>query len=401
MSGSQKKQLVIIGGGFAGLWSAFSAIRFLKMHQLENEVNIHLINKDSYHGIRPRYYENDLHEVRISLHDFLTPLKVEVCVGEVRKIDPVSQQVWLSTGAILPYDRLILATGSQLVVPAIPGLSLHAFNVDTYEAAVALQKQVEALPSKKTAGRFTIVVAGGSFTGIEAATDLADRLKKIAPPRQGKVILIDRSRVASRFSPELQEVIFAALKDLGIEARSGVQIKEVFADHIVLDSGERIDTETCVWTAGMQSSPLTQQFNLPLDPTGRLPVNAFLQLQGLKNVFAAGDVAAASTDGIHTALLSCQHAMPQGRFAGNNAAASLFGKPMLPYEQPIFVTCLDLGSWGAVYTEGWDQKVVSVKAAAKERKLFINHHRIYPPAISEGIEALMNRADPIFKPMKF
>jgi len=150
----------------------------------------------------------------------------------------------------------------------------------------------------------------------------------------------------------------------------------------------------------MKSNSLTQQFGLNLDSFGRLPVDRFLRIQGVDHCFAAGDVAAARTDGVHNALLSCQHAMPQGRFAGNNAVADLFGIPALMYEQPKFVTSIDLGSWGALYAEGWDQHIVQIKESAKKIKLFINHDRIYPPSLNNGIDDLLAAAEPAFKEIK-
>lgn len=394
------KRIVIIGGGFAGLWAAFSATRLARMHNLENEVEITLINKDQYHGLRPRYYENDLSNTRIGLEEFLTPLCVKLIIGEVANIDHQMQKVFLNSKESHQYDKLILATGSRLCTPDIPGLQEHAFNVDNYQAAKRLQIHIESLPAKDGEGRYTIIVAGGGFTGVEAATEFMGRLKNIAPNNEARVIVIDRSKVASRFNQETQTVILNAFKDMGIESMSDVQIKRIAKDHAELDSGEIINTQTVVWTAGMQSNKLTKEFAVELDRFGRLPVDRFLRVQGVDNCFAAGDVAAATTDGKHMALLSCQHAMPQGRFAGNNAIADLFGKELAMYEQPKFVTSIDLGSWGALYSEGWDQQVVEIKEAAKKIKLFINLDRIYPPSVDNGVEKLLEAAEPAFKPIE-
>jgi NADH:ubiquinone reductase (H+-translocating) len=88
---------------------------------------------------------------------------------------------------------------------------------------------------------------------------------------------------------------------------------------------------------------------------GRLHVGCDPRVAGVKTVFATGDAAFAATDdeGNH-AMMSCQHATNLGRSSGYNAAADLLGLPMLPYRRPKYVTCLDLGPWGAVYTEGWE-----------------------------------------------
>lgn len=394
------KKIIIVGGGFAGLWSAFSAIRCAKIHNLDNKVEIVLINKDAYHGLRPRFYEDNLDNTRILLEKYLAPLGVYTLIGEVTHIDHPNQRLIVNQTETHSYDKFIFAAGSQLCTPNIPGFKEYAFNVDTYQAANKLKAHIESLPGKDKSGRYTIVVAGGGFTGIEAATSFMDRLKKIAPSQAARVIIIDRSEIASQFSPAAQNIIFTALNDMGIEMIPNAQIKHISNDHLELNSGEIIPTQTVVWTAGMQSNTLAKKFNLDLDHHGRLPVDRYLRIKEISNSFAAGDVAAATTDGTNLALLSCQHAMPQGRFAGHNATADLFGKELLMYEQLKYVTCLDLGSWGALYAEGWDQQVIHIKEPAKKIKLFINHNRIYPPGAGD-INKLLTAAEPTFKAMNF
>lgn len=394
------KKIIIVGGGFAGLWSAFSAMRLAKMHNLDNEVEISLINKDAYHGLRPRFYEEKLDNTRIPLEKYLAPLGIHTLIGEVTHIDYPNQKIVINQTETHSYDKFILATGSQLCIPDILGFKEYAFNVDTYQAANKLKAHIASLPKKDKYGRYTIAVAGGGFTGIEAATSFMDRLKKIAPCHEARVIVIDRSQVASQFSPAAQKVIFTAFNEMGIEFISNAQIQRIASDHLELTSGEIIATQTLVWTAGMQSNPLARKFGIALDYHGRLPVDRYLRIQGITDCFAAGDVAAATVDGKNTSLLSCQHAMPQGRFAGHNAVADLFGNELLMYEQLKYVTCLDLGSWGALYTEGWNQEVIHVKEAAKKIKLFINHDRIYPPAAGD-INKLLTAAEPVFKAMSF
>ena len=397
------KNLVIIGGGFAGFWAVFSAVRKAKILHKENEVKITLINKDAYHGLRPRFYEANLEHTRILLRDFLEPIGVSLIIDDVIHIDSKSQSIHLKSGNNLIYDKLIMAAGSKLTIPNIPGLAEYSFNVDTFEAAQRLQQHIDELIGTPSAsGQFTIVVGGGGFTGVEAATDFMDRLIKVTPKNKNpRVIVIDRSQVAGRFSADVQNIISEAFADLGVETISGVEVQKVFHDKINLSDGSIIATNTLVWTAGMHSNELTKCFNIDLDQFRRLPVDRYLRINGANNCFAAGDVAAATTDGEHMALLSCQHAMPQGRFAGNNAIASMFDDELIIYEQPKFVTSIDLGSWGALYAEGWDQRVISIKEEAKKIKLFINHDRIYPPNIEDkGVVALLEAAEPAFKPIK-
>ena len=100
----------------------------------------------------------------------------------------------------------------------------------------------------------------------------------------------------------------------------------------------------------------------------------------MPGVFATGDAARAACDDVgNYALMSCQHATRMGAFAGNNAAAELLGVPTKPYHQKAYVTCLDLGEAGALFTRGWDRKVEMVGDVAKKTKQEINTVWIYPP----------------------
>jgi NADH dehydrogenase len=119
---------------------------------------------------------------------------------------------------------------------------------------------------------------------------------------------------------------------------------------------------------------------------GRLTVDNYLRVVNYENVFAAGDVAhAAVGDNTHYTFMSCQHAISLGRYAGNNSAAQLIGTELLPYHQEKYVTCLDLGEWGALYTEGWQRSVKLIKQEAKVLKHQINTIWIYPPEASKEI----------------
>jgi NADH:ubiquinone reductase (H+-translocating) len=117
---------------------------------------------------------------------------------------------------------------------------------------------------------------------------------------------------------------------------------------------------------------------------GRLAVDDYMRVVGVPGVFAAGDVAAAQMDADHASVMSCQHARPMGRYAGYNVIGDLLGAPLLSLRIPWYVTVLDLGPAGAVYTEGWDRQVVSTGATAKATKMVINTKRIYPPGSADG-----------------
>jgi NADH dehydrogenase len=144
----------------------------------------------------------------------------------------------------------------------------------------------------------------------------------------------------------------------------------------------------------MHASPTAATLNGSHDRLGRLAVDQFMRATGLANVFAAGDVATSLVDGVHSTVMSCQFARPMGRFAGHNAVADLFGQPMLPLRIDWYVTVLDLGPWGALYTTGWDRRLFSTGHDAKTIKQTINRKRIYPPP-SRTLEDILAAAAPL------
>jgi NADH dehydrogenase len=148
----------------------------------------------------------------------------------------------------------------------------------------------------------------------------------------------------------------------------------------------------------MRANKLATSLPVERDALGRILVDPFMRVTDLSGVFAAGDVASSVVDGVHRTVMSCQFARPMGRFAGHNAVADLVGHPLLAMEIDWYVTVLDLGTWGALYTEGWDREVRSTGAAAKATKQTINRSRIYPPLTGSRDDLLAAAAPVIQKP---
>uniref|UniRef100_UPI00055BBBA3 FAD-dependent oxidoreductase n=1 Tax=Bradyrhizobium yuanmingense TaxID=108015 RepID=UPI00055BBBA3 len=195
-----------------------------------------------------------------------------------------------------------------------------------------------------------------------------------------RIILVDPNpSVGASIGANARPVIETALASLDIETRLGVRVAAIEAAGMRLSSGEFIPARTVIWCAGMRASPLAATFPGGRDSLGRLLVDPFMRVADVGGVFAAGDVASSVIDGLHPTLMSCQFARPMGRFAGHNVVADLVGLPMLPLRIDWYVTVLDLGGWGALYTEGWNREVRATGAAAKATKQTINRKRIYPP----------------------
>ncbi|OAF15605.1 NADH dehydrogenase [Bradyrhizobium centrolobii] len=376
-------RIIVLGAGFAGLWAAIGAAR--KRDQIgAADIDIHVVDRNPYHNIRVRNYEVDLSEVAIPLGQVLDPIGVSHGIGEVEAIDPARREVSLLTSRgeeALAYDRLVLALGSEVMRPDIPGLAEHGFDVDSYAAALRLDAHLTSMGhSAPSPGRATVVVVGAGFTGIEVAAEMPDRLTRAGMTGSRRIILVDPNPVVgATIGEHARPVIETALSSLEVETRLGVRVEAVEAAGIRLSSGEVIATQTVVWCAGMRASPLAASLPGARDRLGRLLVNPFMQVADLPGVFAAGDVASSVVDGLHPTVMSCQFARPMGRFAGHNVVADLAGQPMLPLRIDWYVTVLDLGGWGALYTEGWDREVRTTGAAAKATKQTINCKRIYPP----------------------
>jgi NADH dehydrogenase len=378
-------RILVLGAGFAGLWAAIGAARKLdEIGARSAGVDILVVDRNPYHNIRVRNYEVDLSAAAIPLAELLDPIGVKHVLGEVEAIDVAGQRVTVKTRygqEALAYDRLVLTLGSELVRPPIPGLAAHSFDVDTYAAAVRLDAHLAGLREHAASeARSTVVIVGAGFTGIEVATEMPAKLDRAGMTGDRRIVLVDPSPVVgATIGPNARPVIDEALSALNIETRLGVTVTLVDANRITLSSGEVIPTETVVWCAGMRASPLAVGLSGQQDRSGRLMTDEFMRATGLKNVFAAGDVASCLVDGVHSTVMSCQFARPMGRFAGHNVIADLFGQAMLPLHIDWYVTVLDLGAWGALYTVGWDRKVRTTGLAAKTTKLTINHQRIYPP----------------------
>jgi len=394
-------RIVIIGAGFAGMYAALSAARLRDMRGVSSrDLEIALVAPEPTLVVRPRLYEPKPETVTAPLQDVLAAIDVVYVQGRAETIDTQSRAVEVVTGngsrESLQYDRLVLATGSRLFRPDIPGLAAHAFSVDQLDDAIALDRHLHGLADRPVSrARDTVVVAGGGFTGIEAATEMPARLRAIlGKDAEPRVVIVERGgAIAPDMGAGPRPLIEDALRELGVEVRLGAGVAALDESGVTLTDGTHIESATVIWAAGMRAAPLTAQIPGERDNFGRLIVDRQLRVPSVPGVFATGDAAKAACDDLgNYALMSCQHATRMGAFAGHNAAAELLGAPGKPYHQEAYVTCLDLGAAGAIFTRGWERKVEMTGATAKKTKHDINTVWIYPPR-AERVAALAS-ADP-------
>lgn len=394
------KEIIIVGAGFAGMWAALSAARLAKLNQADH-IQITVIAPIAELRVRPRFYESKVSSLVAPLMPVFNTMNVQFTLGTVTKIESKTQTIHYldkeNKAAIKHYDKLVLASGSNLRTDLIEGIQEHTFNLDQIESAEVLEQHINDLPHRPSSkSRNTIIVCGGGFTGIEIATELPAKLKaQFHDDEAIEIIIIERNnQIGTNYSQALQDTIKQATDDLNITWMLNTQIEKITENGITLSTGEEIESDTVIWTAGVQANKLTNLFSNSQGPQGRLNVDSSLNVEGYPNIYATGDVAYAATDDKgNYALMSCQHAILMGKFAGHNVVASLLEYDFIPYKQENYVTCLDLGSWGAVYTEGWEQSVKSIKEEAKKIKVSITNDLIYPP--KADLKTIMDIANPL------
>ncbi|MHC6225299.1 NAD(P)/FAD-dependent oxidoreductase [Pseudomonas sp. X10] len=395
-----KQQILIIGAGFAGVWSALSAARLLDLNQ-RSDVRISVLAPQAELRIRPRFYESDVQSLKAPVGELFKAVGVDFIQGSAQHIDVAGKSVSYVDAhgqrQQANYDRLVLAAGSNVVRPNVPGLAEHAFDVDQIESAAHLEQHLVSLAQQpSSSARNTVVVAGGGFTGIETATEMPSRLRAIlGADTPVRVIIVDRGpSIGAALGEGITPSIIAASEQCGVQWRVNASVVAVDAGGVTLDSGEHIEASTVIWTVGVKASPLTEQIPGERDAQGRLRVDPYLKVVGQEHIYASGDVAWAATDDLgNHALMTCQHAIPLGRHCGNNVAADLLGVAPVVYRQPKYVTCLDLGDWGAAYSEGWVRELKLQGLEGKELKRQINTVWIYPPAADRALA--LAAADPM------
>ena len=366
--------ICIVGGGFAGFWSAVAARRVAGPG-----ASILMISAVPTLQMRPRLYEHNPSVLGVDLEPLLALIDVGFAQEKATGLDIAKNRV-ATADRTFTYERLVVATGSVMVRPNISGIEF-AHSIDTQAEAIVFDERLAELAARNEST--TIAVIGAGFVGIELALELRDRFVAHRAPSVAdslRIVLVDRGiEVGVTLGSGPRPAILDALRDADIEVRLGVGVAEITQQTMSLSDGSHVHADAVVLATGLVASPFTAALPGDKDELGRLIVDATLRVAGVSNVFVSGDAVAVDTGTGHRAMQSCQHAMTLGRYSGENAARDLLGLPLLRYQQPRYVTCLDLGRAGAVLTTGWDRTVMSRGEEAKATKRFINTVAIYPP----------------------
>lgn len=346
------KRIVILGGGFGGL---YTALELEKKLGGDSSVRITLVNRENFFLFTPMLHEIAASDVDIT--DIVNPIrkmlkKVEFFHGEVQAIDLKGRQVRLVHGPErhaheMDYHHLVIALGSTTNYYGICGLEQKALAMKSLGDAIHLRNQLIdlleeadfecALGSRNEL--LTVVVAGGGFSGVETVAAVNDFLRAALrsyshlTENQLRVVLIHPGDVVL---PELgRKLGLYAQKKLaerGVELRVNTKVVRTSEGGVELDDGTTISTKTVVWTAGTSPSPVLE--DLPcFKEHGKLVVNSFLEVSGFDGVWAIGDCALAVDPRTSEPYPpTAQHAMRQGKVVATNIVAAIRGKQKKKFE---------------------------------------------------------------------
>jgi NADH dehydrogenase len=335
-------QVVIVGGGFAGLTAAQALAG--------RPVQITLLDRRNHHVFQPLLYQ--VATAALSSTDIAAPLRhilrgqanATVLLGEVMRVDLAARKVVLADGE-LGYDFLILATGATHSYFGNHDWALHAPGLKTLEDASVILRRVllaferaerETDPERRK--RFlTFVVIGGGPTGVELAGSLVEiarhtlkREFRHIDPAEAHVVLVEGlDRILPAYPPDLSARAQRQLESLGARVRTSARVTNVDVDGISLGP-ERIDAATVLWAAGVAASPVGRSLGTPLDRAGRVKIEPDLSVPGHPETFVIGDLAALEQDGRSVPGVA-PAAMQMGRHVAGNILRSIRGEPRKPF----------------------------------------------------------------------
>jgi NADH dehydrogenase len=369
---SGPKQIVIVGGGYVGMYTALRAQKKLKRGRAEiividpqpNMTYQPFLPEAAAGSVEPRHVVVPLRRVlkkcRV-ITAMVTGVDHSRRVVSVTPIEGESYEV--------PYDLLVMAPGSVARTLPIPGLAEQGIGFKTIGEAIYLRNYVlsrldfaastQDAVSRRRALTFAFV--GGGYAGIECIAELEDMARyacRYYPTVDADEMHWVMIEAADRVMPEVSVSLAAYTVDRLIERKIDVRLstllKSAVDGRIVLSDGDEFDADTLVWTAGVKSHPLIAKSGLPVDGKGRLPCKANLTVTGVTGVFSAGDCAAVpdlskiKDDPNALCGPSAQHAVRQAAVLAKNLARAVNGEQLKDYEHAYAGSVASLGLYRGV-----------------------------------------------------
>ena len=370
MARASTPRIVIIGGGYVGMYTALRLQRELKRHEAE----ITVVDPQPYMTYQP--FLPEAAAGSISPRHVVVPLrrvldKCRIMVGEATYVDHERQVVTVATLASqeegvaqteLPYDELVIAPGAVSRTLPVPGLAEYGIGFRTVEEAIGLRnhvlEQLDIASSTRDAevreAALTFVFVGGGYAGVEALAELENMARyavryyhNIRADELKWVLVEATGRILPEVGADLGRYALRELRGRNVDVR--LETRLVSCEHriAVLSDGSRLPTRTLVWTAGVKPAPLVADTGLPLGERGRLRTDASLRVPGAAGVWSAGDAAAvpdltAEQPGTECAP-NAQHAVRQARVLADNLIAHLRDRPLAEYRHAYAGSVASLG----------------------------------------------------------
>lgn len=363
------QRIVILGGGFAGVYTALHLERILKRVR---GVQITLISDENYLLFTPMLPE--VPSSFIEPRHIISPIRA--FFRKVRFLNIETVLIDLERRAIigahcpacepyrLEFDHLVLALGSKTHFHNLPGVSEHALPMKTLSDAMALRNHLIDLfehadmqtdPQMRKA-MLTFVVAGGGFAGAETAAEIRDfahtarRYYPSVRSEEVRVVLVHSgSRVMPEISPVLAGYALKKLRAKGVDVLLNTRVRSASADDVELTDGTKIPARTLVWTAGITPNPLLASLPCRRSSHGRIMVDEFLAVPGYPGVWAVGDcaqIAVSEAGEVHPP--SAQHAVQAAKAVSKNVAASIRNATQKPFRYRPYGSLASLGRRSAI-----------------------------------------------------
>jgi NADH dehydrogenase len=367
---TEPKRIVIVGGGYVGMYTALriqgrlspGRAEVVIIDQQPNMTYQPFLPEAAAGSVEPRH-------VVVPLRRVLK--KCRVVTGEVTAVDPARRQVTIGAGEgqsyALDYDLLVMAPGSIARTLPIPGLAEVGIGFKTIGEAIFLRNHVLsrldfAASSEDGAARqraLNFVFVGGGYAGIEALAELQDmaryalRYYPAIKPKDMRWVLVEAAnRIMPEVSVSLASYTVDRLLETDIDVRLSTRLNSAVGGRIELSDGEKFESDTLVWTAGVKAHPLISASPLPSDDKGRLPCRANLTVKGVEGVFSAGDCAAvpdlSKKDPNALCGPSAQHAVRQAKVLGDNLVRAVNGEALADYRHAYAGSVASLGLYRGV-----------------------------------------------------
>ncbi|HEX7833609.1 MAG TPA: NAD(P)/FAD-dependent oxidoreductase [Thermoanaerobaculia bacterium] len=361
--------VVIVGGGFAGLYTARGLAHV--------PVDITVIDRHNYHLFQPLLYQ--VATAALNPSDIAAPIRgilrkqknVSVILGDVESVDTSAKHLKLADGAVMRYDFLVVATGATHSYFNHPEWERDAPGLKSIEDALEIRRRI--LIAFEAAEResdltlqqqwLTFVVIGAGPTGVELAGALSEIARQTMVrdfrhihPESARVILLEgKDRVLPGYPPDLSEKARKQLAGLGVEVITGAIVTDL-TDREVKIGDRAIPTRTVLWGAGVQASPLAKSLGVPLDRAGRVLVTPQLTIPGHDDVFVIGDLAASEQlDGSFVPGVA-PAAIQEGQHTARNLERASEGQPLRAFKYNDKGSLATIGRAAAVADFGGNKK---------------------------------------------